>query len=319
MDMVGGGLETKAVFHVTRGPMSLPSFVHDVAWAFADWVNEESYEFAAADTARYPLIAPEGGKEPLRAEYSPYSMGSDHDVYQDSSFGIPAIYLNDWPDRYIHTNFDTAANIDTTKLKRAAFIGAASGYFLANFSSRDVGATTRAIAVGKLLRAVMAMRRNTPAGPMEEYERGVVSSLDSFDSAPGQGKTTGHAAASGRAEPSSHTATSGQRPRATPQASRDGTTIFRRRPEPRGPLSVFGYDYFADHAKTVGIPTPGLLSYEVAWGGEEAPYAYEALNFADGKHTTRQIAEELSAEFGAVPPELVAEYLRALKSIGVVD
>jgi len=27
-------------------------------------------------------------------------MGSDHDVYQDSSFGIPAIYLNDWPDRY---------------------------------------------------------------------------------------------------------------------------------------------------------------------------------------------------------------------------
>jgi len=45
MDMVGGGPETKAVFHVTRGPMSLPSFVHDVAWAFADWVNEESYKF----------------------------------------------------------------------------------------------------------------------------------------------------------------------------------------------------------------------------------------------------------------------------------
>src|SRR3984893_11496146 len=47
MDMVGGGPETKAVFHVTRGPMSLPSFVQDVAWAFAEWVNEESYEFAA--------------------------------------------------------------------------------------------------------------------------------------------------------------------------------------------------------------------------------------------------------------------------------
>src|SRR6266478_5367522 len=39
MDMVGGGPETKAVFHVTRGPMSLPSFVHDVAWAFAEFVN----------------------------------------------------------------------------------------------------------------------------------------------------------------------------------------------------------------------------------------------------------------------------------------
>src|SRR5258707_15524868 len=83
------------------------------------------------------MVAPEGAKEPLRAEYSAYTMGSDHDVYQDSSFGIPAIYLNDWPDRYIHTNMDSAANIDPTKLKRAAFIGAASGYFLAGIMDRN--------------------------------------------------------------------------------------------------------------------------------------------------------------------------------------
>src|SRR5258708_1426424 len=125
MDMVGGGPGTRGVVRVTRGPMSLPSFVHDVAWAFAEWVNEESYQFAATGKAEYPMVAPEGGKEPLRAEYSAYTMGSDHDVYQDSSFGIPAIYFNDWPDRYIHTNFDSAANIDPTKLKRVAFIGAA--------------------------------------------------------------------------------------------------------------------------------------------------------------------------------------------------
>src|SRR5215831_5804281 len=125
MDMVGGGLETKAIFHVTRGPLSLPSFIHDVAWAFADWLNVQSYQFAASGNAAYPMVAPEGGKEPLRAESTAYTMGSDHDVYQDSSFAIPAIYLNDWPDRFIHTNFDSAANIDPTKLKRAAFIGAA--------------------------------------------------------------------------------------------------------------------------------------------------------------------------------------------------
>src|SRR5262249_4530559 len=41
MDMVGGGPDTKAIFHVTRGPVSLPSFIHDVAWAFASWVNQE--------------------------------------------------------------------------------------------------------------------------------------------------------------------------------------------------------------------------------------------------------------------------------------
>jgi aminopeptidase YwaD len=76
MDMVGGGSVTKAVFHVTRGPMSLPSFVHDVAWAFAEFVNEQSYKFAATGSAEYPLVAPEGGKEPLRASipHTPWAV-----------------------------------------------------------------------------------------------------------------------------------------------------------------------------------------------------------------------------------------------------
>jgi aminopeptidase YwaD len=81
---------------------------------------------------------------------------------------------------------------------------------------------------------------------------------------------------------------------------------------------VFGYDYFADHAKSAGVATPKLLSYEGSRGGGEE-YAYEALNFADGRHGTQQIADELSAEYGVVPPALVAEYLQALKKIGVVD
>jgi aminopeptidase YwaD len=297
MDMVGGGPETKAVFHVTRGPMSLPSFVHDVAWAFAGWVNEESYRFAATGAADYPLIAPEGGREPLRAMYSPYTMGSDHDVYQDSSFGIPAIYMNDWPDRYIHTNLDTAANIDPTKLKRAAFIGAASGYFLANFSPRDVEATKRAVAMGRLERATTSMQRQPAPGleSAEEYERAVVDSLGEFNSG---------------AQPRT------QSPRAA--AKGEGAGIYRRLKEPSGPLAVIGYDYFADHAKSAGIATPKLLSYEGSWGaGEE--YAYEALNFANGKRSSQQIADRLSAEYGPVPLSLVLEYLQALKKIGVVE
>jgi aminopeptidase YwaD len=294
MDMVGGGPETKAVFHVTRGPMSLPSFVHDVAWAFAHWVNEESYQFAATGAADYPLTAPEGGREPLRAMYSPYSMGSDNDVYQDSSFGIPAIYMNDWPDRYIHTNLDTAANIDPTKLKRAAFIGAASGYFLANFSARDAAAVDRAIAAGMLMRSATSMDRRTAPELAAEYERGVRRSLDAFI-----------AELPARARNSA------------PQARGEGAILYRRLEAPRGPLAVFGYDYFTDHAKSAGIATPKLLSYEGAWGGGEE-YAYEALNFADGRHSAQQIADELSAEYGPVPLGPVTEYLQALKAIGVV-
>src|SRR5215813_7607347 len=169
MDMVGGGPVTKAIFHVTGGPMSLPSFVHDVAEAFADFANEQTEKFANTGVAEYPLVAPEGGKEPLRAEFAPYSMGSDHDVYQDSSFGIPTIFLDDWPDRYIHTNFDSAANINPTKLKRAAFIGAASGYFLAQMAAKDFSSYETQATISAIRRVLNVMRHKTDLKPTEAY------------------------------------------------------------------------------------------------------------------------------------------------------
>jgi len=318
MDMVGGGPETKAVFHVTRGPMSLPSFVHDVAWAFAEFVNEESYKFAATGKAEYPLVAPEGGKEPLRAEYSAYTMGSDHDVYQDSSFGIPAIYLNDWPDRYIHTNFDAAANIDPTKLTRAAFIGATSGYFLANFSVYDVAATDRAIATGRLLRTAPLIEKGTESIPADfgviegnsiRYEHGILNSIDVFAPGLGQELWTDWAKTLDKL-----IATRGS----GSEAKGDGKIIFHRFKELRGPLAVFGYDYFEEHAKAAGMATPKLLSYEGLWGAREE-YAYEVLNFADGKRNAQEIRDAVSAEYGPLPLEMVVEYLRALERIGMVE
>jgi aminopeptidase YwaD len=313
MDMVGGGPETKAVFHVTRGPMSLPSFVHDVAWAFAEFVNKESYKFAATGEAKYPFVAPEGGKEPLRAEYSAYTMGSDHDVYQDSSFGIPAIYLNDWPDRYIHTNFDTAANIDPTKLKRAAFIGAASGYFLATltshggvdlFSVETQGREMRILSFGGRLRQLSNDERTIVGRTVAHYDGELALSLHRFSVGPNGSFQTPKEAlpdASNRQK-----------------ASGDGALVYLRKPEPKGPLAVFGYDYLVEHAKVAGLATPKLLSYEGLWGsGEE--YAYEVLNFVDGKRNAQEIRDAVSAEYGPVPLEMVVEYLKALEKIGLVE
>ncbi|HKW60908.1 MAG TPA: DUF4910 domain-containing protein [Candidatus Acidoferrum sp.] len=317
MDMVGGGPETKAVFHVTRGPMSLPSFVHDVAWAFAEWLNEESYHFAATGKADYPMVAPEGGKEPLRAEYSAYSMGSDHDVYQDSSFGIPAIYLNDWPDRYIHTNFDSAANIDPTKLKRAAFIGAASGYFLA---SEPAGSPLAEVNFGQLFRSVEAERRLKQVKDLDatiirreflDTENRIVESLPH---APGSQIAWGEF----KFQTILPLRIINSEKLDRNPATGEGLLKFKRRTEPKGPLAVFGYDYFADHAKAAGVATPKLLSYEGLWGGGEE-YAYEVLNFADGKRNAQEVRDAVSAEYGPVPLEAVVEYLKALGKIGVVE
>jgi len=319
MDMVGGGLETKAVFHVTRGPMSLPSFVHDVAWAFAEFANEQSYKFAATGKAEYPLVAPEGGKEPLRAEYLPYSMGSDHDVYQDSSFGIPSIYMNDWPDRYIHTNFDSAANIDPTKLKRAAFIGAASGYYLAILNDERVEQLTATIWPYRIHRVAGSEERDLQV-PKEqrfaadsaraEYDLSAIEAISGFapSGAPEREKRRSMIPLAKYANDPAQTA----------KASGDGVLKFARKREPKGPLAVFGYDYFGDHAKAAGIGTPKLLSYEGFWGaGEE--YAYEVLNFANGKRNAQEIRDAVSAEYGPVPLEFVVEYLKALEKIGIVE
>ncbi len=322
MDMVGGGPETKAVFHVTRGPMSLPSFVHDVAWAFAEFVNEESYKFAATGKAEYPLVAPEGGKEPLRAEYSAYTMGSDHDVYQDSSFGIPAIYLNDWPDRYIHTNFDTAANIDPTKLKRAAFIGAASGYFLAGMGDKDLQTVfsllrMRTLRTAEEIRWKRAQIESTcDGGEIERFEqqqiRPLVESVTRL--APDAHQMRWPAIVKIGANIDHNSEGRCLRTILIPE----GNHSYQRRPEVKGPLAVFGYDYFAEHAKAAGVATPKLLSHEGLWGsGEE--YAYEVLNFADGKRNALEILDAVSAEYGPVPLEMVVEYLRALEKIGVVE
>ena len=329
MDMVGGGAATKAVFHVTRGPMSLPSFVHDVAWAFADFVNEESYQYAATGTADYPMVAPEGGKEPLRAEYAAYTMGSDHDVYQDSSFGIPAIYLNDWPDRYIHTNFDTAANIDPTKLKRAAFIGAASGYFLTRNSDMRFAMKAR-VWQGRATREAQDRARVADLVYFREqceylrqhlwFEQAIETTADVLPSTgemlPFDAEAFTPPKYEDRYQEFFCTA-------AYPAAqqggkSPDDSLKFRRSENPKGPLAVFGYDYFADHAKAAVIGEPKLLSYKGLWGnGEE--YGYEVLNFADGKRNLEEIRNAVAAEYGPVPLEMVAEWLRALEKIGVVS
>jgi len=97
-----------------------------------------------------------------------------------------------------------------------------------------------------------------------------------------------------------------------------GGPIFRRVSSLRGPLGVFGYDYFLEHAKESNVSIPKLLSYEGSWGdGEE--YAYEVLNLADGKRHAQEIRDVVSAEYGPVPIDLVTEYLTVLVKIGVAE
>lgn len=317
LDMVGGGPETKAVFHVTRGPKSLPSFVHDVAEELARFVNAETASYASTGAADYPLVASEGGKEPLQADLAEFTMGSDHQVYAEGSWRIPSLYFNDWPDRYIHTTGDRAANVDPTKLKRAAFLAAASALVLANFDAADVPAMQARIESQALRRAAATLeRRSRLADPAEAahltrfaigFERDVFESMARFAAL--------DAVARARAERffAQHAALLGGRPPAPPPPTApEEMRIYVRNPERRGPMSAFGYDYLPDKLGAEAFAALRLPRFDS--GG----YDYEALNLVDGRRSVREIRDALSAIHDPVPVELVAEYLSALAKIDVV-
>jgi hypothetical protein len=161
MDMVGGGPVTKSIFRISGGPISVPSFIADLGHEIGHFMNEQTEAFTSGSTVDFPLNAPEGGKEPLMALMEGLDMGSDHDVFFEGSWRIPGLYLHDWPDRYIHTNYDLAANIDPTKLKRAAFIGAVSAWFLANMSDDDVPAVLSLLERNALARTADLLERRS--------------------------------------------------------------------------------------------------------------------------------------------------------------
>ena len=105
-------------------------------------------------------------------------------------------------------------------------------------------------------------------------------------------------------------------PPPAPAKGGEAAWVYRRSPEPKGPLAVFGYDYLADKYGEEEAQGLALLRHQGPRGGGEE-YAYEVLNFLDGRRTVQDVRDRVSAVYGPVPVGAVAEYLRALASIGV--
>jgi len=318
MDMVGGAPVTKAVFRVSGGPYSAPSFIADLGHEIGHFINDQTRRFADGEDVAFPLNAPEGGKEPLLAQMEGLDMGSDHDVFFEGSWRIPGLYLHEWPDRYIHTNFDTAANIDPTKLERAAFIGAVSGWFLANMSEADVPAVLEMLKRNALDRGGehLARRAGLPALDAAastevhfDVERRKVDSIAAF--AP---------LSDVQRDSALRFLDELQKLFVMPVPAifvpRDDT-VYVRNPAVEGPMHAFGYSYLEDKLGAERLASLRLPKHSTAFG-TGGMFTYEALNFVDGERTVSDIRDWLVAELGDVPVEYVAEYLGALKSIDVI-
>ncbi|MFZ2413370.1 MAG: DUF4910 domain-containing protein [Candidatus Cryosericum sp.] len=83
LDMVGEHqAKTSSTLEVTATPWSLPSFVPDLMA-----VNLTSHDF--------------------RLMLTGFTWGSDHAIFNDASIHVPAVLINQWPDRYYHSSDDT--------------------------------------------------------------------------------------------------------------------------------------------------------------------------------------------------------------------
>jgi aminopeptidase YwaD len=305
LDMVGGSTETQAIFHITRGPASMPSFIYDVADSIGEFVNQQTDEFASTGSATFPLYSSEGEKRALQAEFANFSMGSDHEIYTDSSFGIPAIYFNDWPDRYIHTNFDTPANIDPTKLERAAFLAAGSAYYLSNLtqSSESLITMMESASLKRTSKLLGTTRSEDAVRFHMWYERAVFNSLEKYFAVPDETKKR-------FSDFIGKTQNLMVREPATVGASGDAAIVFSRNAKVKGPMGVFGYNYLEDQYGSDKMKALRLT---------DDVYAYEVLNFVDGRRNVQEITSMLSGAYGPIQLDIIVEYLKALEAVGIVN
>ncbi len=150
--------------------------------------------------------------------------------------------MNDWPDRNIHTTRDTAAMIDPTQLLRAGFIAAATSWALANLDASQAPAVFSVVRPQALERAALVARRmaeTSDTGALARFhlwhERTLLESMSRFFDIPAAVKTESDRfvrqleAIAGPIAP-------------VPKGTAEHAIVFARQPEPKGPMSVFGYD-----------------------------------------------------------------------------
>ncbi len=355
MDMVGGDpYKNKAILHVTETPWSLASFVTDVGELFAETIRDAAAAYAEDGTrAEAAVLENRNGAPGTRNEFlsdrTPYSEGSDHDDYDSSTIAVPSLYLRDWPDVYIHTDHDTLEQIDPTKLRRVALLGAASGYTYAAINAQKTSSllpffaarSQRRLAEGferaerlvedtqfqpqdawyearnlmtQMLRREQAELRSFATYTQSQTETVALFNTDlDAQAATLNGWIDRIAAARGardfRQSPPWH---------GEPDASR-----IPMRTGEFGPLTFQNDDVLLDRLGAERTGKIKLLNraadrlFRVQDRG--ALYAYEIVNFVDGKRSVGEIRDAVAAEYGPIPLDVVADYLKACQEAKIVE
>ena len=140
-DMVGESLRLNhSSFHLYRTPYSRPSFLNDVLEHFIEYVGETNRDSIINRPMGFtkPILSPNGTRDPFYYNIERYYGASDHMVLLDGGIGVPAVFLNAWPDLWYHSHKDTPDKSDPTQLKRASFISVAAALFMTTATDSQV-------------------------------------------------------------------------------------------------------------------------------------------------------------------------------------
>jgi hypothetical protein len=353
MDMVGGDLfKDKSVLHVTETPWSLPTFITDIGDSFAETIRDAAAAYTEDGSHEDAAVienrdgAP-GTRNAFFVDETPYAEGSDHDDYDSSTIAVPSLYLRDWPDIYIHTDHDTLEQIDATKLRRVALLGAASGYSFAALGaaqSPEVLPFLAARAEQRLAKGFQRAQRlagDSSLPPqdalfeahnlIDQMLRRDQAALQSFARFT-QGNSQELAASMDALKAQAATfhgwiehgaAKHGVRASSAPawHSAAQGARVPQRIAE-FGPLTFQNDDVLLDRLglehvrkiKLLDADSSRLLNAQ----DSGAMYAYEIVNFVDGKRSVVQIRDAVAGEFGPIPLELVSDYLNACEAAKII-
>jgi aminopeptidase YwaD len=354
MDMVGGDpFRNKSILHVTGTPWSLPSFVTDVGATLAEVIRSGAANYAeSGDGPEAAIVETRAGEPGTRnqflADVTPYSAGSDHDDYDSSTIAVPSLYLRDWPDIYIHTDHDTLQQIDPTKLRRVALLGAAAGYVYASLDAERSRAllpfytSQSEIRLAKIFQHAQQLVEDPKLDPDTAWyeahnllrqglrrEVATLSSLLQFDGS-NPPDSAHEKTLAGQVDTFDAWIDRQAKARGAkgtePKAVWAGEVTAHKVPVRVGDFGPFTYQN--DNVLQARLGPERVAKIRLL-NSEATPllntqdlselYAYEIVNFVDGKRSLGEIRDAVSAEYGPLALDLVDDYLTACKEAGLIQ
>jgi len=358
LDSVGGNPTiTGSILHLFRTPYSMATYLNDVAqnlFQFVSDTNVEKIPYRVAFPHQFEprITSITGTRDNFWGSVDEFFDGSDSFIYSDSSVGVPAAYLEDWPDPYFHTSGDRPENLDPTKLRRSCVISAAVSYAVANADDKDV-IRFASESANRARERVAALERDSfdrlflcnadqlsacfevAANALEQaYKREsqAIYSARRLEDDPARVQS---ALVPLRDEFLAEQTTAQKRLDAHcrwlteikqvalvhREPSSDERAAAKKFPQRNrkliGPMDSFAFDYL-----TTKVDPQYRQRYEIfnlPVNSYAFETAYEALNFADGTRSVLEITRALQAEFGDVPLRAVDQYLGLLATHGVIE